>query len=101
MPALWWLEIVNVTLIAERRAKIARAQRRAWLDRIARLGFATDQEAARLAWPEIAGLAERHGLTAYDAVYLELAVRRGLPLGTLDRDLARAAMAEGIPIHPA
>lgn len=43
-------------------------------------------------------LSEKHGLTVYDAAYLELALRRNLPLGTLDADLRKAAQAEGVPL---
>ena len=55
-----------------------------------------DPETGRQAWGATVRLAERHKLSVYDAAYLELAQRRGLPLATLDTDLRRAAMAEGV-----
>jgi len=54
----------------------------------------TPGRALTYAWP----LAAQHGLTTYDAAYLELAIRRGLPLATLDVSLARAARAEGVTL---
>jgi predicted nucleic acid-binding protein len=57
-----------------------------------------DAEAGRQAWSGSLILAERHSLTVYDAAYLEVALRRGLPLATLDRDLGRAASAEKIQV---
>jgi len=57
-----------------------------------------DPETHRQAWGMTARLAERHGLTVYDAAYLELALRRGLPLATLDEDLRTAARTEKVPL---
>ena len=57
-----------------------------------------DLESAALAWTDTAGLAERHSLTLYDASYLELARRLGLPLGTLDGDLRKAAKVSKVPL---
>ena len=65
-------------------------------DRAAEYGFGPETD--RRAWGPIAQLAIRHGLTFYDAAYLELAQRRGLPLATLDRELGTAAAREGIPL---
>ena len=60
--------------------------------------IARDAETERQAWGATAQLARRHGLTCYDAAYLELAQRRRLPLATLDRELRAAAAAEGISL---
>jgi predicted nucleic acid-binding protein len=60
------------------------------------LPISLDPETDRQAWDATLQLAHRHRLTLYDAAYLELAQRRGLPLATLDRDLRTAATAEGV-----
>ena len=60
------------------------------------LPIQTDAETEKHAWRSTLQLAERHRLTIYDAAYLELAMRRGLPLASLDRDLRAAATAENV-----
>ena len=65
------------------------------------LPIAIDDETAERAFPAIIGLAPGHGLTSYDAAYLDLAVRRGLPLASLDRDLRKAAQAVGVVLYTA
>lgn len=74
----------------ERRNKI--------LARLQLFPIAIDSETGKSAWNETLKLADRHKLTVYDATYLELSLRRSLPLATLDRDLRKAAQAEGIAL---
>lgn len=95
-PAHWPAEIANVAWQARRRGRIteqglAQAQELLKLARV-------EVEAADLgrAWTQGHALARRHGLTIYDALYLDLAMRRGLPLATYDRALAKAARDEGV-----
>lgn len=52
------------------------------------------------AWNASLLLARKHGITVYDAAYLELAIRRGLPLGSRDSELRKAAIAEGVKLLP-
>ena len=66
------------------------------MEDIARLPIAIDPETAARAWPDAAPLAERHGLSLYDAAYLELCLRAGLPLASFDPALTRAARAAGV-----
>ena len=97
MPYLWRLEFPNALLFAERKKRLRRDQRLEILDNAAQLFLRTDQ-----ALPDIrslSALAERRGLTVYDASYLELALRAGFDLITLDRELADAALAEGVAAH--
>jgi predicted nucleic acid-binding protein len=92
VPTLFWFEIRNMLLMAERRKRIAAAKTTAFLSDLALLTFAVDdlpREAAVL------DLARRRSLTVYDAAYLELALRRNAPLATLDQALIRAARKEG------
>jgi predicted nucleic acid-binding protein len=96
VPALWRLEIANSLTVAERRGRIDADLRRASLADLALLDITTDQHTDIRAWGETLNLADRFRLTVYAAAYLELAVRRGLPLATLDHDLRTAATALGL-----
>ena len=99
VPSLWTLEVANGLRIAIRRERISRSFRDAGLVHLAKLPIEIDPETNTHAWHATLHLADRDGLTPYDAAYLELAVRRRLPLATLDRDLADAAMAEGVAVQ--
>lgn len=100
VPALWHLEVGNVLLQAERRGRITTGDVATRLDLIANLSITTDHEMAGRAWREILILARTEGLTTYDATYLELALRQGLPLLTRDNALARAARRLGVKVLP-
>lgn len=100
-PALWPLEAINGLLVAERRGRIAAADRSALAGFLRALPIIVDAEAPDRAWTDINELAARHGLTSYDAAYLELARRRRLPLATTDAALRRAAGAIDIAVLPA
>lgn len=89
VPALWHLEFANVLLTAQRRKRIAAKETTGLLARAARLPLSTDSRIVPLA--EIADLALEHGITTYDAAYLELAIRLKCPLATQDKALAKAA----------
>ena len=91
VPGLWHLEIANVLLQAEKRGRITAGDVTMRLDLIAALPITTDSETTTRAWREILALARAQGLTTYDAAYLELAIRRGLPLQTKDEALIGAA----------
>jgi predicted nucleic acid-binding protein len=98
VPSLWPLEVGNILLLAERRRLLNAAARRDHLRDLYRLPIAIDNETARRAWHDAMALAERHGLTLYDAAYLELSLRRELPLATFDVSLRRAAAASGVQL---
>lgn len=100
VPGLWHLELSNVLLQAEKRGRITASDVAVRLDLIAELPIVTDQETATRAWREILNMARKEGLTTYDATYLELAVRRGLPLLTKDNELIRAAKRLGVDVLP-
>jgi predicted nucleic acid-binding protein len=97
---LWHLELGNVLLQAERRGRISRADIAIRLALIADLPISVDQETTLRAWREILLLAQAENLTAYDAAYLELAARGGLPLMTKDQALAAAAKRIGVTVLP-
>jgi predicted nucleic acid-binding protein len=98
VPALWRLEVANSLTIAVRRGRIDAEFRRAALDDLALLDITTDNQTDTHAWAETLQLADRFRLTLYDAAYLELAHRRGVPLATLDEDLSAAALALGLNV---
>ena len=95
VPGIWHLEVGNILLLAERRGTISAANRTAALQDLLRLPVDVDHDTATRAWRDTLTLAERYRLTLYDATYLELSLRRGLPLATFDAALRRAASAAG------
>ena len=96
VPGLWHLEVANVLLQAERRGRITTGDVAMRLELIAELPITTDNETTARAWREILALARAEGLTTYDATYLELAIRRGLPLQTKNEALITAAKRTGV-----
>jgi len=98
VPALWRLEVANILEMGVRRSRTDAAFRDATLADLALLPIHLDPETDRQAWGATLQLAERHGLTLYDASYLELAQRRGLPLATLDAELRAAAAVERVAL---
>jgi len=99
VPLVWSLEIENALLAAVRRRRIQEADAFRFLTVLDNLPLETDLEVAREALGQrILGLGLTHGLSAYDASYLELAMRRGLPIATQDERLKHAADAAGIDI---
>ena len=97
VPAIWPLEIANAVLMGERRQRSTEAQAAKLLGYLARLPIFVDDLTSERAWGEVLGLARAHRLSAYDGAYLELALRRALPLATLDEKLKAAALAAGVP----
>jgi predicted nucleic acid-binding protein len=94
VPALWLLEMGNLLLGAARRGRIDDAKRRELVARAQALRVRVDREPVTMT--TLDDLAARHGLTTYDAAYLELALRRGLPLATRDSALGTAMAAAGV-----
>jgi predicted nucleic acid-binding protein len=99
VPALWRLEVASGFQSAVRRQRITLAFRDDSLRDLASLAITIDAETDRHAWSHTLRLADHFGLTVYDAAYLELADRLGLPLATGDVPLARAAAARGVPLR--
>jgi predicted nucleic acid-binding protein len=95
VPGLWWFELRNALVMNERRGRLDEGDTALFLSSVARFPVSLDRD------PDEASLlmlARRHRLTVYDASYLELAQRLGLPLATLDRELRSAAGACGVPL---
>jgi predicted nucleic acid-binding protein len=100
VPVLWHLELANVLQAAVRRNRITRELRDASITDLKSLPLVVDDETAHHAWSATLSLADRYSLTVYDAAYLELAIRSGLPLATQDQQLAEAARQSGVEVLP-
>jgi predicted nucleic acid-binding protein len=98
---LWSWEMANVLSKAVRSGRLANGQLGAALQGIAGFGILTEPRSAEMDMGPTLALANRHGLTAYHASYLELALRLGADLATHDGSLRKAATAEGLKAHPA
>jgi predicted nucleic acid-binding protein len=96
VPAWWFIEIANVLAMAERKGRIAPTQSDAFIADLDKLGIERDDDAPHRAFTYLLALCRRHRLTTYDAIYLDLAVRRNLPLATLDEDLRKTAKKLGV-----
>ena len=101
VPNLWRLEFGNALTQAERRGRITAAQLTTTLELVRNLPITTDAETDSRAFREILNLARTTSLTTYDASYLELAMRHGVPLATLDKALIRAARGVAVRTLPA
>ena len=101
VPQLWPIEALNGLLTAERRGRIDGTDRQRLAGFLQELPIAIDDETTRRLWATTARLADQHRLTAYDATYLELALRLGLPLATSDKALRTAAQGAGVDLLPA
>jgi predicted nucleic acid-binding protein len=98
VPPLWRLEVANSLHMAVRRKRLDAAFRNASLADLALLNIGTDPDTDAFAWSTTLQLAALHGLTVYDAAYLELAQRMALPLATLYEELRAAGRAMGIAL---
>jgi predicted nucleic acid-binding protein len=94
-PALWWFELRNTLLVGERRRRISEADVGAFLRQVSRLSIFMNHEPVEA---DVMRLARGHRLTVYDAAYLELAMRMGSLVATLDRPLLAACEAEGLAL---
>jgi predicted nucleic acid-binding protein len=98
VPALWPFEVANSLLVLLRRKRILAPERDRALGALARLPLVLDEEGPRLALGSISELAREHGLSVYDATYLELAVRSKLPLASRDEALCKAAQRSRVKL---
>ena len=98
VPGLWFLEVANVLSLAEKRKRLTPTKSAEFLKFLSAFELEVDHEAASRAFDYVLPLCRAHGLTAYDATYLELALRRRLPLATLDGDLRAGARALGVAL---
>jgi predicted nucleic acid-binding protein len=99
VPAIWKLEVANALTVAERRKMIAPEKLAPFLHDLERLQITVDPEGMNFVFGDVLDLARRCQRSAYDASYLELASRKGLPLATRDEPLRAAARGMGIPVY--
>jgi predicted nucleic acid-binding protein len=98
VPAIWPLEVINVLLVAERNGRLREADSVRFVSLLGQLPIMVDRS-----WPErlmkdLLAIGRAHNLSSYDTAYLELAMRQGLPIATLDQKLLEAARQIDLPI---
>ena len=96
VPAAWVVEVGNAVLTGERRGRVSAADAARFLTSLAARSIDLDAPSTARTWHATLALARQHRLTAYDAAYLELAVRHAAPIATLDDDLKTAAQRVGL-----
>ena len=99
VPAVWPLEVGNVLLVAERKERLSEASVVRFLALVGGLPITVEQETPERMLKEIVSLAREHGLSTYDASYLDLAMRLGLPISTRDAPLLKAAKKCRVPAY--
>jgi predicted nucleic acid-binding protein len=97
-PSFWPHEVLNALLVGEKRKRISSPLVRAFLADLAALPIVLQPLHAEAVFDEIQTLSREHGLTTYDAAYLDLAKTNGLPLATLDRDVIRACRKASVEL---
>jgi predicted nucleic acid-binding protein len=97
VPPTWSYEVANVLLVAERTRRKTEAETLKFLGLLAEMPIAVDQAEPK-PFGSVLTMARAHRLSTYDAAYLELAARLGLPLATLDKELIRAAREAGVKV---
>ena len=98
VPALWPLEVANALTVLRRRRKLTPDEARTAIEIIRDLPTIIDHEAAAIAFSRLASLASELELTVYDATYIELALRRQLPLASNDAPMKQAAIRAGVDL---
>jgi predicted nucleic acid-binding protein len=98
VPVLWLYEVVSVLAKAERKGSITPDKVDRFLDDLRSYSITVDQDNFDQIFTDVHRLAVQYGLTGYDASYLDLAIRKGFPIATLDEDLQKAAVASGVKL---
>ena len=98
VPDLWHLEVANALIVGERRKRSTQIETVNSMNFLAALPITVDEETRPRAFSAITQLARSYNLSIYDAAYLELAIRRRLPLATLDQKLKAVAEAVGLDV---
>lgn len=98
VPSLWFIELANALAVAERKGRIQSHQTADFIRLIGQLDLEVDDHTEPRIFHYVLDLARTHQLSAYDATYLDLARRFGLPLATFDANLRRAAEASGVSL---
>ena len=98
VPSIWPLEVGNVLLVAERKKRISKADSTRFITLLAELPIIIEPELPERMMRDILALAREHQISTYDASYLDLAMREGIPIATLDKGLKKAAKRRQVSI---
>jgi predicted nucleic acid-binding protein len=98
VPAVWGLEIANAVLAGERKKRLNQPEIQRFITLLEGLSLVQDVQPVGQHVSNVLPLARQYGLSAYDAAYLELSIRHGAPLATLDGKLQKAAQKAGVKI---
>ncbi len=98
VPSIWTLEVANVLLVGERKRRLTKAGTIRFIKLLRGLPIIIDQETPDFVFHEVLSIGRQYGLSAYDAAYLELAMREGMPLATRDLGLRQAALQCGVEL---
>jgi len=98
VPGHWFLEVANVLAMAEKRGRVSFDDSRQFVELLSFFDIQADDEVFRRAFNHLLPLCRSHGLTSYDAAYLDVALRRRLPLASLDDALRHAAASLGVQV---
>jgi len=97
VPSIWLLEVVNVLIVAERQRRLSESDSTRFLTLLSQLPIVVEYERPEM-MKELLALARAYNLSSYDASYLYLAMRKGLPIATLDNKLIEAARSTEVPV---
>lgn len=98
VPAIWPVEVTNALIVGERRKRLTEAQTARFVQLLGQLPIEVDTPPSTIIFGAVLSSARRHGLSAYDASYIEVAERHGLSLASLDTRLRTAASAAGVAL---
>jgi len=98
VPSIWPLEVVNVLLVAERKKRFSEADSVRFITLLSQLPIIVEHERPERRMTDLLALARSNNLSSYDASYLDLSMRKGLPIATLDTRLITASKKTNIPI---
>lgn len=96
VPAIWPLEMANVLLVSERRGRITPSDSARFIRLLDELSIEVDHQPAMQPFDAVLLIGRTYGLSAYDASYIELALRLGAPIATLDRSMQTVAKRAGV-----
>jgi predicted nucleic acid-binding protein len=99
VPNLWHLEATNVLLGAEKRCEVEAGEIERFISQLENLPLHVDPLTSHQSFNRTMALSRIYKLSSYDAAYLELAIREGLPLATLDKDLRKAARKADVGLY--
>ncbi len=98
VPSIWPLEVANALLVGERRKRLSQNDTIRFISFLRELPISLDEDTPQRAFDHVLFLAREQNLSCYDAAYLELAMRRGCALVTLDEPLRQAAANSGVSV---